>query len=285
VKLVSQHHTFDINLAAKYGVYEALLIHHFQHWIQLNINKGINEHDGRTWSYQKLDDIAFHFPYMTREQVRDTLERLCTGKNRKSERDEVEFEPVLVKGNYNKHKFDRTTWYAFKNQEIFTVRGNPQMERGISPKDDGDIPTTIPDTKTDTKPDIERETSKEVSSPSSKSAPRKPPDKSISFDADEGVFQGITPQDMQNFADAYPGIDLKREIARMEQWILSNPKKARKRNWRRFLTTWLQKASDDHLNKEMRSQAIKTSFSSKVDRRTKDKNGNPVEMEDPFETY
>src|ERR1044071_9442815 len=101
----SIHHSFDIDLAAIYGVHEAILIHHFQHWISINIRRKQNFKDGRTWTYQTIEQIADYFPYWTLEQVREAVERLCTGQNRKSKKAEKEFNPVLVKGNFNKKKF------------------------------------------------------------------------------------------------------------------------------------------------------------------------------------
>ena len=146
-KFVSQHHSFDIHLAKEYGVDEAIMIHHFQFWIQFNINKNINKHDGRTWTYQTLKDIAAHFEYWTEEQVREIIEKLCSGRNRKSKKDDgVDFEPILIKGNYNKKSFDKTTWYAFKNQEMFT-KGDIPNSTGDTPNSTGDIPKPIPDTK------------------------------------------------------------------------------------------------------------------------------------------
>lgn len=148
----SLHHTFDIHIAEIYGVKEAILIHHFQHWIQINRNKGINEHEGSTWTYQTLEDIAANFPYWTKSQIQDLIERLCTGRNRKSNKKDLDFQPVLKKGNFNRHPYDRTIWYAFIDQENFTVLGNPKMAKGRSQKGEREIPTPIPDTKPYTKP-------------------------------------------------------------------------------------------------------------------------------------
>lgn len=156
---MSLHHSFDIDLASQYGVEESILIHHFLHWIRFNKASNKNFHEGRTWMYQTLDDIANHFPYWSKDNVRDLIERLCNGKNRKSKKEDQEFEPVLIKGNFNKIPFDRTVWYAFKDENKFMIktqksnnyyeRGNPQIGNGDLPKSSvGEIPTPIPDTKT-----------------------------------------------------------------------------------------------------------------------------------------
>ena len=146
------HHSFDINLAAEYGIEEALLIHHFQHWISVNQRLKRNFHEGRTWSYQTIDEIAAHFPYISKDRVVTILEKLCTGKTRFQK--DTEFEPILLKGNFNKTKFDRTIWYAFKNEEKFTKLWNHKMEVG-EPQNQSCVTTTpIPDTKTDTKTNL-----------------------------------------------------------------------------------------------------------------------------------
>jgi len=139
---MSLHHSFDINLASIYGIPEAIIIHHFQHWISINKRLGRNFKDGKTWTYQTHEEICAHFPYLSKEEVRETIERLATGKSRRSKSDELEFEPVLIKGNFNKTPFDKTTWYAFSNNSY---------ERADAQIGSGHLPTPIPDTKTDTK--------------------------------------------------------------------------------------------------------------------------------------
>lgn len=159
----SLHHTFDIHLAAKYGIEEAIIIHHFQHWIQVNKKLESNFHEGRTWTYQTLDEIAAHFPYMNRSQVFDILFKLEHGFHRKSKTKEKLFEPVIIKSNFNKTKFDKTVWYAFRDEASFIVLGNPKNDKRTSQNPDWEIPTPIPDTKPDTKPDVDKEPSIKVS--------------------------------------------------------------------------------------------------------------------------
>lgn len=162
------HHSFDIHLAKKYGVNAAIIIHHFQHWIAYNKRTNRNLIDGKTWSYQTLDDITAHFPYFSKSEVFEILERLCTGKGRRSKKPELDFEPVLIKGNFNKTEFDRTTWYAFRDEEKFIVKENStvlaqaKIEVGSSPNGDWLEPTPIPDTKQDPKQDSKQEEKKKL---------------------------------------------------------------------------------------------------------------------------
>lgn len=65
----------------------------------------------------------------------------------------------------------------------------------------------------------------------------------VSWDADAG-WQGITPEDRAEWADAFPGAVLDQELAKATAWLRANPKRCGKRNWRRFLVGWLQRCQD-----------------------------------------
>lgn len=152
---VSQHHSFDIHLAEKYGIEAAIIIHHFQHWIQVNKRLNKNFIEGRTWTYQTFDQIAAHFPYWNPDKVRDIIHLLHTGEKRRSGKRKECFAPVLIKGNYNKTSFDRTAWYAFVDEKMFMSlkgqRESAQKHLGECPNGSGRMPRPIPDTITDTK--------------------------------------------------------------------------------------------------------------------------------------
>lgn len=59
-----------------------------------------------------------------------------------------------------------------------------------------------------------------------------------------GGFVGITESDREGWALAYPAVDLARQIPAMHEWLLSNPRKAVKSNWRKFVTGWLSRQQD-----------------------------------------
>lgn len=151
----SLHHSFDTLLAEKYGLEEAILIHHFQHWIAINKRMGRNNHEGKTWMYQTQDKMAAHFPYWkNRVKVKRLIKRLIDLK-------------VIIKGNFNRSAYDRTSWYAFADENKFIqgVEYDPSLDdksdqcigqkrpmeetEATNGLDESDRP--IPDTKTDTK--------------------------------------------------------------------------------------------------------------------------------------
>lgn len=60
----------------------------------------------------------------------------------------------------------------------------------------------------------------------------------------ETGWQGFTQDLWDEFARAYPACDIRRQMLAMEQWLKANPAKARKSNWRKFVTNWLAKEQD-----------------------------------------
>ena len=60
----------------------------------------------------------------------------------------------------------------------------------------------------------------------------------------EAGWQGFTQDLWDELALAYPACDIRRQMLAMEQWLKANPAKARKSNWRKFVTNWLAKEQD-----------------------------------------
>lgn len=179
MSLSSQHHSFDIALAAKYGIEEAILIHHFQHWIRINTlaQRNVREIEvngqkiSRVFTFQSRKEIAAHFPYWNYDRVKYLCEKL---------RDLG----VLYTYNFNSCPIDKTVWYAFVNPEEFWVDptsvnnyysySNKSYEGQKCPSK-GKSALPIPDTKTK---DTLTEKKKESAAPP-------PPLPSLSKDAQE----------------------------------------------------------------------------------------------------
>jgi len=66
----------------------------------------------------------------------------------------------------------------------------------------------------------------------------------ISFNKNLKVWEGITEKDRARWGEAYPACDIDIELAKMKEWILSNPAKGKKSNYRRFITNWLSRVQD-----------------------------------------
>jgi len=57
-------------------------------------------------------------------------------------------------------------------------------------------------------------------------------------------WQNISINDHEQWAQAYPACDVQLQLKRMTEWLLSNPVKAHRKEWRRFITNWLSKQQD-----------------------------------------
>ena len=128
-------YSFDTILAAKYGVNEAIMLNNFIYWIAKNEANGKHFHDGRYWTYNSVAAFEKLFPFWTNKQVRNVLASL-------------ERQGVLLKGNYNERKYDRTCWYAFTDEFVksnfpFGKIDLPKTANGISEKGE-----PIPNNKT-----------------------------------------------------------------------------------------------------------------------------------------
>ena len=93
-------HSFDVEIAEKYGVSEAILLQHLWFWIEKNKANEKNFYDGTYWTYNSTKAFVKLFPYMTQRQIQNALKRLKE-------------KGIIKTGNYNKSAYDRTLWYAF----------------------------------------------------------------------------------------------------------------------------------------------------------------------------
>ena len=96
---MSYTHCFDVDVAKRYGVNCAVILNNIYHWITKNEANGENFYDGYYWTYNSTKAFNDLFPYLTQKQIETALKKL---------RDEG----ILITGNYNENKYDRTLWYA-----------------------------------------------------------------------------------------------------------------------------------------------------------------------------
>ena len=93
------HHYFDVDIATKYGINAAIIIQNLGHWIKRNEANGSNYYDGNYWTYNSRRAYQELFPYMSKKQIEHALKKLID-------------EGLVITGNYNEMKYDRTMWYA-----------------------------------------------------------------------------------------------------------------------------------------------------------------------------
>lgn len=66
----------------------------------------------------------------------------------------------------------------------------------------------------------------------------------ININLKEGVWGGIQSEDMKLWNEAFPACDIKQELKKMAAWIIANPAKGKKKNYRRFITSWLSRTQE-----------------------------------------
>ena len=107
-------HSFDVKIAQKYGIEEAIILNNLYFWIEKN--KANNQHfyDNKYWTYNSKKAFAELFPYMNARQIDYAINNLV--KN-----------GLIEKGNYNKVGFDRTLWYSI-TEFGYSILQNCEMD-------------------------------------------------------------------------------------------------------------------------------------------------------------
>lgn len=125
---------FDYRIANEYGLEEAVVINKFQLLIESNKLAGRNYYQGRTWTFNSYQEWVSdsnekkkYFPCFSPQQMRRILDSLIDQK-------------VLIKGNFNKRRNDKTNWYAFFEEEIWIEAKSPISNYGSDRPDGFTLP-------------------------------------------------------------------------------------------------------------------------------------------------
>lgn len=155
---------FNVIIAEKLGVNEAIMIKNFQFWLEKNKANEKSYYEGRYWTYNSIGAFCKIFPFWSRDQIRYILKKL-TDKE------------ILISGNFNKSPYDKTLWYSLNEEKVAELSKkdvenipnadgefakssweNSTIDVGNFPHREGKIPKPIPDINTDNKPDINTHT-------------------------------------------------------------------------------------------------------------------------------
>ena len=131
-----QHH-FDVDLATRYGIAEAILLNHLEYWIEHNRANQKNFFEGRYWTFNSNKALREIFPYLSEKKIRNALNHL-------------QEEGLILTGNFNKLSYDRTLWYALTEKgksilpkgqmEVYeTANGSNRKGEPIPPNDPYDV--------------------------------------------------------------------------------------------------------------------------------------------------
>jgi hypothetical protein len=164
-------HAFNVNVAKDFDISVATFLQNMKFWTLNNLANNKNMREGLCWTYNTIEALCELFPYFSRHQLEHLIEK-CEGFG------------LLVSGNFNATKYDRTKWYALtpkaydyypelceehfidrlhvsgkkdkKFHECYgsTISENSEIELVDFRNRFRKVPAPIPDTDPDTDPDI-----------------------------------------------------------------------------------------------------------------------------------
>lgn len=108
-------HSFNINIATKYGVHSAIILDNLNYWITKNQANEQHFYDGHYWTYNSKKAFAELFPYMTERQIDYALKKLID-------------DGIIITGKYNPNKYNQTLWYAITDFG-YSILQNCEMEQ------------------------------------------------------------------------------------------------------------------------------------------------------------
>jgi len=91
------NHSFNVEIAKKYGIEKAILLENFYFWIAKNKANNKNIHEGRAYTYNTAEAYSELFPYMTARKIARLLR-------------EMEEEGLVISRQFG--KYDRTKSYT-----------------------------------------------------------------------------------------------------------------------------------------------------------------------------
>lgn len=208
-------HSFDIEVAKKYGVQSAILLKHLYFWIAKNKANNINFYDDYYWTYNSKKAFAELFPYMTARQIEYALQKLID-------------DGLVITGNYNKVAYDRTLWYAI-TKKGYSILQNCEMEETKSVNGNPENVEPIPNSKPNPKPHIKNKDNKKKR----EKKPFIPPTLEEVEEFCKGRNSSVDPKQFFDFFD-------------VADWVDSKGKKVN--NWKQKLITWERYSTDKESN-------------------------------------
>lgn len=99
-------------LAKLIGLNEAIVLQQVHYWLEINRKAHKNFHEGRYWTYNSIRAWQeSNFEFWSVETVKRTFAKL-------------EKRGLLISGNFNKHRLDKTKCYSI-NEEALEKLKNP----------------------------------------------------------------------------------------------------------------------------------------------------------------
>ena len=93
------NHSFNVEVATKYGIPHALVLGHIDFMVQKARTNGEKRIDGKYWMRKSVGEFAEMYPYLTKNQVRRAIEKL---------RDDG----LILSRRFKSNECTKTLWYT-----------------------------------------------------------------------------------------------------------------------------------------------------------------------------
>ena len=230
-------------LATEIGLNESIMLLQIEFWISISDNV----QEGKRWTYQSVREMKEKaFPFWSLDTINRTVHSLL----RKG---------LLIEGNYNKQKYDKTRWFALGPgiAELNSVRLDSGCRTGVYENHTRSTQNHTRSTQNRTTiPEITTETTTESIMPPADLPSVTTEEKEIlrvirdipnyPFDYQKDI------EHIRKLSLDYPDVDLLDEIKKWETWLLDKPLKKRSnprlqiRNWMANATRFKEQKEQSH---------------------------------------
>ena len=126
-----------MDLAQQHGADIAIFLHNLVFWVERNRANGVNFHDGRYWTYNTIEALAQRYPLWSKDQLKRIIAK-CRARG------------LILVGEYNSDKRDRTRWYSPSDEILALYRDDLQLaespcQQADSPQTEGEIAPALPE--------------------------------------------------------------------------------------------------------------------------------------------
>ena len=106
-------------LATKVGLNESIVLQQINYWLNENEKARRNFKDCHYWCYNSYKEWQTNFPFWSESTIKRTISKL-------------ENCGLIITGNYNKLKIDRTKWYRLNDELLSKVEESPLGQIDLS---------------------------------------------------------------------------------------------------------------------------------------------------------
>ena len=116
------NHSFNVEIAQKFGIEKAILLENFYFWIRKNKANKKNIHNGKIYTYNTAEAFTELFPYIKERRIAQILREMENKDN------------LLISGQF--HNYDRTKSYTLTDNALsfFEPSNIQKLDNGTSEK-------------------------------------------------------------------------------------------------------------------------------------------------------